>query len=326
MTPSPDRAGGAADAVVRLAHRIWDEKAVGLLYAHCAPSVVAHQAGADHYGPEHLVASAVQRLAAFPDLRLHGDEVIGTPDLDGAFVSHRVTAAAHHHGHGAYGLPTGRRVQWREITQYAVRDGRIHDVWYAHDELAVVRRLGLDEWTLARARAQAAAERGEAPVVPGGAGAAGPVERVPAEPGGGPHHPQALPGLIYDLIWNARMLNVTAQVYAPDAVIRVPGARRLQGPAALTAWVLQRLAAFPDGVMRLEHLAWTGNADTNARAAARWTFQGTHTGAGAYGPPTGRRVRMTGLSHFDLQGGRVAREDTLWNELDLLTQLCWPSP
>ncbi|WP_245808160.1 ester cyclase [Deinococcus hopiensis] len=324
--PVGDALDAAVEAVVRCAHRIWDDKAIGLIYAHYDRNVRVHQTGAEQCGRGEVVEATVQRLAAFPDLRLYGDEVIWNRELDGVLLSHRVTSSAHHHGHGTYGPPTGHRVHRREITQYTVRAGRVHEVWSVQDELALVRQLGLDEWALARAMVQAEADRSgqPAPTYFGEGPSRATWDHALPEPDGGPQNPAELPELIYGLIWNARMLNVVHRVYAPTAVIWVPGHRRLDGPQALTAYVLQWLAAFPDGAVQVEHVAWTEQGAQGFKVAVRWTFRGTHTGAGVYGSPTQRRVHVLGISHFDIQGGQVVREDMVWNEFALLKQLCRP--
>ena len=194
------------------------------------------------------------------------------------------------------------------------------------DESALIRQLGLDEVALAKALAREEAERGLGPY----AGGRGELARAsgqghpPVELRGDPHDPDALPGLVYGLIWNARMLNHVARLYAPGALVWVPGNRRLAGHGDLIQYVLGLLAAFPDAVMGLDQVTWNGTEDAGYRVAARWTFQGTHTGSGPYGPPSRRRVRVLGISHFEVRGGLIVREYMVWNEFALLKQLHWP--
>jgi len=58
--------------------------------------------------------------------------------------------------------------------------------------------------------------------------------------------------------------------------------------------------------------------------ATRWTFQGTHTGPSWYGLPTGKRVRLIGVSHSEIENNRVVREWLLYDEVALLKQLNYP--
>jgi len=315
------------DYILRCTHKIWEEKNIGLIYTHYAHNTPVHQSDAELYGREAMVEGTVRSLAAFPDLRLFGDEVIWSGnDTDGFHTSHRVLWSGHHLGHSVYGPPTGRRIQRFEIAHCFVRNNRILEEWSVQDELALVRQLGLDEVELAQKVALEEAARG----VPPYASSAGEVVRgrgqmhpsISAQ--GDPHDPDALPALIYSLVWNARMLGQLERLYAPDAVVWVPGNRRIKGPAELTAYVLGLLAAFPDGAMQLERVTWNGTEAEGYRVAARWTFQGTHRGPGRYGPPSGRRVRILGISHLEVRGGRIEREYMVWNEFALLKQIHWP--
>ena len=120
------------------------------------------------------------------------------------------------------------------------------------------------------------------------------------------------------------MLNYLADYYAPGAVVWVPGNCRLEGVGDLTHYVLQLLAAFPDGAMQLDQVTWLGSEAQGYQVAARWTFQGTHQGPSGYGAPTGKRVRVLGISHFEVRGGQIVREHMVWNEFALLKQLHWP--
>ena len=273
-----------------------------------------------------MVAGTVRTLAAFPDLRLYGDEVIWSgDDQQGFHTSHRVTWSGHHTGHSIYGPPTGARIQRREIAHCIVIRNRIVEEWSVQDELALVQQLGLEPVALARTLARAEAETGlSLPASMGEVPRLSGQMHPPIESDADPHDPDALPGLIYNLIWNARMLNYLSEYYAPGAVVWVPGNRRLEGHGDLTAYILHLLAAFPDGAMALQHVMWNGSEADGYKIAARWTFQGTHSGPGVYGAPTGQRVRVLGISHFEVQAGQITREYMVWNEFALLKQLQGP--
>lgn len=315
------------DYIIRCTHRIWEDKAVGLIYTHYAHNASVHLTGAELYGRDQMVTGTLRTLAAYPDLRLYGDEVIWSGnDVEGFHTSHRVTWSGHNTGHSLYGPPTGARIQRREIAHCIVVRNRIVEEWSVQDETALIRQLGLDEVLLAKTLAQAEADSGASPYAAG----RGEVPRrtgqthPPVSLDGDPANPAELPGLVYALVWNARMLNFLSDYYALGAVIWVPGNRRLEGHGDLTAYVLHLLAAFSDGAMQLDHVNWIGSEAEGYKVAARWTFQGTHDGPGSYGPPTDKRVRVLGISHFELQGGKIVREYMVWNEFALLKQLHWP--
>ncbi|MFN3265590.1 MAG: ester cyclase, partial [Deinococcales bacterium] len=80
---------------------------------------------------------------------------------------------------------------------------------------------------------------------------------------------------------------------------------------------------FPDAGVSVDHICSIGSG-TNPKIAVRWTFQGTHLGTGWYGQPSGQRIKLLCISHLELQGGRIAREYTVFDEFALLKQIYAP--
>ena len=98
------------DYIIRCTHRIWEERGIGLIYTHYAHNSVIHSGDAETYGREAVVVNTLQTLAAFPDRKLYGDEVIWSGDDEAGFhTSHLLTTISHNSGYSTYGPPTGRR-------------------------------------------------------------------------------------------------------------------------------------------------------------------------------------------------------------------------
>ncbi len=315
------------DYIIRCTHKIWEEKAVGLIYTHYTHNCPVHLTDAQIYGRDAIVESTVRTLAAFPDLRLFGDEVIWSGNEQSGFhSSHRITWIGHNYGHSIYGPPTGRRIQRRGIAHCFVKENRICEEWISRDELALIRQLGFDEVELAKRKAAEEAARGVAPY----ASSVGEVPRLqgqvhpPLEVAGDPHNPEVLPLKLYGEVWNARMLNRLRTYYAANAVVYASTNRRLDGLGDLTQYILMLLSAFPDGAIRPDHLCWIGSEAAGYKIAVRWTFQGTHLGPSAYGPPSGKRVVLMGISHLEAREGQIQREYMVWDEFALLKQIHWP--
>ena len=64
-----------------------------------------------------------------------------------------------------------------------------------------------------------------------------------------------------------------------------------------------------------------GSAEAGYRVAVRWTLLGTHEGHGIYGRPTGKRVRILGISHQHVRDGKFVAEWTVFDELALMAQM-----
>lgn len=315
------------DYIVRTTHRIWEERGIGRIYDHYLHNIVVHTSDGTVYGRDRVIADSVATMAAFPDVRLYADDVIWSGnDRDGFHTSHRITWVGHNTGHGIYGPPTGRKIMRTGIAHCLVRENRIVEEWIARDELALVRQLGHDEHVLARRMAErdAASRRSG----DGGDGA-GEVERLvgqstprpPADAGAGV---EGLVRATVDEIWNWRLLNRIDERYAEGYVCYLPPSRRVYGRGALKFHVLSLLAAFPDAKVGLDHFCARGDEESGYRTALRWTFEGTHTGPGRFGEPTGRRVRLLGISHDEIHGEQFTRGWTIFDEFSLLKQLYRP--
>lgn len=77
-------------------------------------------------------------------------------------------------------------------------------------------------------------------------------------------------------------------------------------------------------MMSVDHFCANEDGHGHYRAATRWTMQGTHTGPGFYGKPTGKRVNIIGVTHQSIEQGRIKREWTVFDEFALLKQLYAP--
>ena len=99
------------DYILRVTHRIWEEKAIGYLYEHYAANARVFQDDGIVYGRERVIADTTQTIAAFPDLKLHADDIVWCGDEDtGFWTSHRLTLVGHNTGWSVWGPPTGRRI------------------------------------------------------------------------------------------------------------------------------------------------------------------------------------------------------------------------
>jgi len=307
-----------AESVSGYLRRIWLEKAVGLIYDGYLHNVRVQTAFGERYGRDEVVADTVQQLAAFPDLRFRAEKTIWA-EGHRLYVSHCAVRTAHNTGHSLYGPPTGRRVRYRAATDLSVQGGRVTEVWSLHDGLALTRQLGLSD-----GEAVSAAIRHD-PVrpTPHGVGALELRGQEPPEPLPRPSPEEGLGAFVswvWHELWNRRRFDRIAELYRPDYRFHGPSGTRLRTRDAFVAHVLGLLAAFPDAVVRLERATGSGE-----HVAVRWRLLGTHGGPGRYGSPTGRRVNLLGITHHRLQGGRLAGECTVFDELALLAQLHAPS-
>ena len=101
------------------------------------------------------------------------------------------------------------------------------------------------------------------------------------------------------------------EVLAPDYVFHDPADPQAPaGPAGAKAMVAGFRAAFAD--LRSVEEDYVAGGD---KVVYRWRVRGTHRGAFAGVPPTGREVEFSGIEIVRLAGGRIVEH---WDEIDAL--------
>lgn len=315
------------DYIIKITHRIWEEKAVGLIYEYYLHNAVIHTSSGDIYGREAVIAGTLQALAAFPDRRLHGDEVIwkNSPG-DVYYSSHRITHEGRNTGHTLYGPPTLRPIRYRAIADCIVKNNQVIEEWLIRDEIVLIHQLGFDPHAVARRFAERDSQKGWTAFTPGE------VERAEGQhpprplsaPADEPFEVEAFVRRLWHEIWNWRLLNKVDHYFSENITCESASGRHIYGTGNYKAYILSLLSPFPDLAITVDHFCAIGSEDEGYRAATRWTMQGTHTGPGVYGEPTGRRIRVFGVTHQLIVQGQVTHEWTLFDEFALLKQLYAP--
>jgi len=317
------------DYIVRVTHRIWEEKDVGYIYDTYRHNARVTDDSGLQYGRDKIVADTVHTINAFPDVRLYADEVIWAGDDERGFdTSHRTVILGHNTGWSRYGPPTGRKVVVWAIANCSARAGEIYEEWVLYNNSSLLSQLGFDLHALARdlgnrqgADALGDVRFGEAERVLG----QGKPPHLPAPSGDG-FDPDDFVRRLWHYTWNWRNLSTIDRAYAAN--VRWSGAtnRELHGRGDVKSFVLSLLATFPDLAVGVDDVYWMGNDRDGYLVSARWSALGTHRGHGPYGPPTGRRVALWGISQYRIAAGRIEQEWTLFNELDVLQQIYRDEP
>jgi len=313
--------------IIRSTHRIWEEGGIGLLYTHYSHNMPLHTTEGTTYGRDAVIAATQRALAAYPDIRLFGDDVVWAQHGDSYHTSHRITHAGSNLGWSEYGPPTGKKLKRRAVAHCVVHQNRIVEEWLVRDELAVVRSLGLDEFAVAGKIGAADIQARGGPVstatgeVPRLQGQLPPVE-IDEAPDGVPRA-EHLVRSMFQQVWNWRRLDRLSDYYAPTAVIKTSTDLTLNGPVPLRHHILSWLAGFSDMAISVEH-TMSNERSGGTVVATRWRMDGTHDGPGRWGDPTGRRVTLLGVSHQLVIKGTIAAEWTVFDEFALLKQIHAP--
>ena len=314
------------DYIVRCTYKIWEQGGLGRIYDHYRHDIIIHTSDGTVYGRDPVIYESTKTMAAFPDIRLYADEVIWSGnDKDGFHTSHRIVWVGHNTGYSKYGPPTGRKIVRTGIAHCFVKENLIIEEWIARDELALVRQLGFDEHELAKRMAEKDAARGIE--YPGGeaewTAEQTTPEVLPSKKDDGFDIEDFLRRSTHE-IWNWRLLNKIDEYYVDNYVCYTTNNRMLYGLRDYKAHLLSLLAAFPDARICVDHVCWLGNEKNGYSAAVRWTLQGIHDGPGIYGEPTGKRIYLLGITHYEVREGKFVKEWMIFDEFALLKQIYAP--
>ena len=314
------------DYIIGITHEIWEEKAIGKLYDYYANTIEIHTSGKTVYGRDAVLANTIATLAAYPDRRLYGDEVIwGGNDVEGLYSSHRLTHTGTNRGWSLYGPPTGKKIEYRAIADCLCKQNMVIEEWLVRDELTLVRQLGLNPVETAQKMARKDAEQGIRYQIAGdverGIGQMPPDVIEPTQA----FEPENFIRRAIHEVWNWRLLNKVRDYFAETIALESASMRRINGHNDYQAYILSILSPFPDLRITIEHFCHVGDERNGYRTATRWRMRGTHTGFGIYGDPTGQPIEILGVSHHLIQDGKIQNEWTLFDEFELLKQIHRPT-
>ena len=314
------------DYIVRITHKIWEERSVGYIYDTYSHNAKVTDDYGLQYGRDKIVAETLHTVSAFPDIRLFADEVIWAGnDEDGFHTSHRTLITGHNTGYSRYGPPTGRKMAVWCIANCVVKENEIVEEWVLYNTSSLLSQLGLNLREQARHFGNALQDD----VIKGMNDLAfGEPERLlgqgkppKLEAPSGDFDVDAFLRYTYHTAWNWRKLEVIQEAYAPNLLFRSSTDRTLYGRSAYQTFVLSLLAMFPDLSLQIDDLYWMGNIDEGYLTSLRWSIVGTHRGYGVYGPPTGRRVHIWGITQHVIKDGVITQEWMLFNEFEVMQQL-----
>jgi len=305
------------DYIIGITQEIWENRGVETLNRYYADDIAVRSPMGIQHGNQDVIASTMATLAEFPDRELLAEDVIWSGDPEGGLLSsHRLITTATHTGDGQFGPATGRRFTVRVIADCAARNDTIFDEWLVRDYGGIVRQLGFEP------RAYAA----DLIAREGGAGSASPPFRPEADV------EARYRGTGNDNEWGTRYADIISRIMTADfavigqeydrAVIgEYAGGQNTLGREAATRFWLGLRSAFPKADFAIHHRIGMDGDMLPPRASVRWSLDGTHTGWGAFGAPTGAKVHVMGISHAEFGPWGLRREYSLYDEVAIWKQI-----
>ena len=316
------------DYIVRITDRIWENQDVGYIYDTYAPGCFVFDDRGANIGVERVVTGTINMITAFPDATHCADDVIWAGnDEEGFVTSHRYVGTAHHTGAWRWGPATGRKVNLWGIANCVVSANEIYEEWVLYNMCSRFMQLGIDVKWAAREYGNELLSMAADQQMPE-------IERL-----SGGRHPEYYPDSTADSfdvehfvrklwhdLYNRRDFSAVTRAYTRTVRWQGTSDRVGYGRADVRGQALNLLATFPDLGMQVDEVYYMGNDAEGYRVSVRWTALGTHRGYAMYGPPTGRRVHIWGISQLYIRDGLITEEWSCFNEFDVLAQLLSDQP
>ena len=121
---------------------------------------------------------------------------------------------------------------------------------------------------------------------------------------------------LFEQVWNKGDLAVLDELYAADFVSHSAQPGLPPGIEGEKQFVRMYLGAFPDTHMVIEDQVAEGD-----KVVTRWTATGTHKGELMGIPPTGKQVKVSGITIDRLRGGKIVEEWASFDQLGMLQQI-----
>jgi steroid delta-isomerase-like uncharacterized protein len=127
---------------------------------------------------------------------------------------------------------------------------------------------------------------------------------------------KAISRRLFEQVWNKGDLAVLDELYAPDLVNHDAQPGLLPGIEGAKQFIGMYLAAFPD-----THMVVEDQVAEEDKVVTRWTATGTHKGELMGIPPTGKQVKVSGITIDRLEGGKIVEEWASFDQLGMLQQI-----
>ncbi len=117
--------------------------------------------------------------------------------------------------------------------------------------------------------------------------------------------------------WNEKDLSAVDTYFAESIIRKVNGVNLATSKNELAANMQVYFTGFPDLEIQMDNMISDGN-----EIYLSWTITGTNTGDFGDLPPTGKKIKISGITRMDFdQEGKITNEEVYYNELSLLQQM-----
>ncbi len=308
------------DYIMKITHRIWEEKGIGVIYDTYHNNVTMHFGAHNAVGIQGVIKGTLETLHAFPDRRLIGQNVIWSKFGERGYLSsHRIISTATNLNDSSFGPATGKKINFRTAVDCAAENNRIFEEWLVRDNLWIVKQMGLSPVEVAKTMAKRSITEFN-------------INYGKDENMKGQFFPEKycakdssigeLVREMFNHIYTCRCFNEVTYYYQDNAVNHFICDQDLVGHNKIQGMLVSLFASFPNAMFLIDRITCNERVDKNGHdVAVRWRISGVHEGLGMFGEPNGNPVEILGISHLKIINNKVEEEWMTFDGLDVLRQV-----
>lgn len=310
------------DYIVKITHKIWEEKSIGLIYNTYHNDVKMHFGSQSTYGVQAVVSGTLQTLYSFPDRKLVTQNVIWSENGNGYLSSHRIQSIATNLNDSSFGPVTNKKIEFRTTVECAVENNRIYEEWLVRDNLSICEQLGFDPHVIAKSMAANSPNRGLKKVKCFGLDENMNGQMVPEIYSAKDDSIGEYVLEMLSKIYNYRLFDQVKEFYTEQAVIHYICDQDLVGYTQIQGMLVNLFASFPSADYIVERVICNEDQESaETSVAVRWILTGLHEGLGYFGKPSFKPVEIHGITHYTFSGKKIVEEWITFDGLDVLKQI-----
>jgi hypothetical protein len=312
------------DYIIRITHRIWEQKNVGLCYRYYGDICPVYTLGNYSECVELVVQNTLKTIAAFPDRSLIGENVIWRKNAENSYYSsHLITSIMTNTGTSEFGPATNKTGRVTTIADCVCVDNKIVEEWLVRDNSFLIKQLGIDVLDAAIHFAK---------IVPHSTfnkwydeqyNRVFAIEHREEKTVSASHwEPQEFAQSWIQTLFNQKQFSKLNSFYHVACTQQWPGGRKSTGLAQISGTLIQWLAQCPNAKVTVDHIATVPFEDDCIDLAVRWTLAGNYNAHDKrLAQLSGQRFYVLGVSHLRLRNSKIINEITVFDEIALYANL-----
>lgn len=311
------------DYIMKITHRIWEEKGIGVIYDTYHNNVTMHFGASNAVGIDKVISGTLQTLHAFPDRKLIGQNVVWSNHGENGYMSsHRILSTATNLNDSSFGPATNKKINFRTVVDCAVENNRIYEEWLVRDNLWITKQLGFDPHELAKKMALASCDNNGVKNTRFGMDINMQGQFFPEIYRAKDESIGEFVREMVSKIYNYRLFNEVANYYNENSVLHFICDKDLTGFNQIQGMLINLFASFPNASYTAERVSCNEREESNNYdVAVRWRLSGIHEGLGMFGEASGNPVEILGITHYRIANRKVVEEWMTFDGLDVLRQI-----